>query len=110
MVWVLVASVCLFLACERYQGDISAPLYRDSDLSLVPCAVAGDAAREDLAALGDEEPERLYILVINEGRLVHAEPADFFPDLETPSFIAASAPGIPAVSPVSVSRIGTSIS
>jgi hypothetical protein len=98
---------CLFFARERYQRDVPATLYCYGDLSLVPCAVARYPARKDLAAFGDEEPERLYVFVIDKGGLVDAEPADFFPDLEAPPLVAASTPGIPAVS-VFASAIGWS--
>ena len=72
----------------------------------MPRAVAGYATGKDLAALGDEESERLDVLVINERRLVDAEAAYFFPDLETP-FVRASA--VPAVSSsTAASRVGRS--
>ena len=56
----------------------------------MPGAVAGDAAGKDLAPLGDEEPEGLHVLVIDERCFVDAEPAYLFPDLET-SLVRASA-------------------
>jgi len=99
----------LLLACKGYQRDVPASLHRDGYLSLVPSAVTRYPARKDLAAFGDEESERLYVFIIDKRGLVHAEPTDFFPDLETSSLVAASTPGIPTVSPVFASIIGTPI-
>ena len=42
-------------------------------LPLVPRAAAGDAARNDLAALGDEAAETTHVFVIDEVDLVRAE-------------------------------------
>ncbi len=100
---------CLFLACEWYQRDVPASLHRHGYLSLMPSAVTRYPAWKDFATFGDEESECLYIFVIDKGRLVHTEPADFFSDLEASPFVAASTSGIPAVSPVFSSVIGTSI-
>ena len=79
------------------------------DLPLMPGAITRYAAWKDFATFGDEESECLYIFVIDKGSLVHTEPADFFSDLEASPFVAASTSGIPAVSPVFSSVIGTSI-
>jgi hypothetical protein len=84
----------LFLARKRQERDVSAPLHRDGDLALMPRAVAGDASGKDLATLGDEESERLDVLVINERRLVNAEAADLFPDLKTPLVRASAVPAV----------------
>jgi hypothetical protein len=100
---------CLFLACKGYQRDVPASLHGDGYLSLVPCAVARYPAWKYLAAFCDEEPERLYVFVIDKGGFVHAEPANFFSNLEASSFVASSPPRIPAVSSVFASIIGTSI-
>ena len=45
----------------------------------MPGAVAGDAAGKDLASFGDEEPERLDILVINEFKLLCTESTELSP-------------------------------
>jgi hypothetical protein len=91
----------LFFAGKRNQRDISAALHGHRDFPLVPGAVSRNAARKNFPALGQKEPQRLDVLVINERRLVNAEAADFFSDLKTSSFVRASAvPGVPA------SRIG----
>ena len=58
--------------------------------------VARDAAGKYLAALGQEKAKRLHVLVIDEGCLVHAEPAYFFPYLEPSPLVRAFA--VPAVS------------
>src|SRR5512134_760124 len=99
----------LFLAGEGNERDVPAPLDRDGDLSLVPGAVAGDASGQNLAPLGNEEPERLDVLVIDEGRFVDAEAAHFLADLEpSPLFAARTRSAVisiaPAGSPVSRSR------
>ena len=82
---------CLLFSREGQERDIPAALYRDRYLSLVTCAVAGYAAGKDLAPLGNEEPEGLHVLVIDERRLVHAEAANLFPNLESSLPVRASA-------------------
>jgi len=49
------------------------------ELPLMTGAAAGDAARDDLAALGDEAAQTADVLVVNEVDLVSAELADFPP-------------------------------
>jgi hypothetical protein len=93
----------LFFARERYQGDVSASLDRDGNFPLVSGAVAGYAPGKDFAPLGNEEPQRLDVFVINEGRFVHAEPAYFLSDRES-SFPVAPRSFIFPV-PVSIARI-----
>lgn len=46
-------------------------------------AVARNPSGKDLAALGDEEPERFYVLIVDKRRFVDAETAHLFSDLET---------------------------
>ncbi len=87
----------LLLAREGDERDVPAPLHGNGDLSLMTGAVSRDASRQDFAPLSDEEPERFYILVIDKGRLVYAEAAHLFPDLE-PSPLVASAARPPLVS------------
>ena len=81
----------LLFARERHERNVSAPLHCDRYLPLMPCTVAGDAARKDFASLGQEKAERLHVLVINEGCLVHAEPTHFLPDLEPSPLVRAFA-------------------
>ncbi len=87
----------LLLAGEGNERDVPASLHRDRDLSLMTGAVAGYAAGKYLPAFRQEEPDGFNVLVIYEGRFVHAEPAYFFSDREPPSLVRASAvPGVPA--------------
>src|SRR4029077_19488764 len=61
---------------EREESDVARALDRERDLALVQRAVAADAARGDLATLGDEVLHRLRVLVINDRCLIRAELAD----------------------------------
>jgi len=81
----------LFLAGKGDERDVSAPLHRHGDFPLVPGAIARDASRQDLAALGNEEPQCFDILVIDKGRFIHAEAANFLANLEPSPFVAACA-------------------
>src|SRR3954469_13587676 len=54
------------------QGQLAGALDGRGDLVLVPAAGAGDPARADLAALGDELPQRGDVLVVDELDLVLA--------------------------------------
>src|SRR3954454_7952113 len=54
------------------QRELTRPLDRRGDLVLVPPARSGDAARADLAAIRDELPERVDVLVVDELDLVAA--------------------------------------
>src|SRR4029450_6695754 len=47
--------------------------------ALVTGAAAGDAARNDLAALADEAPQTAHVLEVDDIDLVHAELADLPP-------------------------------
>src|ERR1700709_129018 len=58
------------------QGHLAAVLHGHGDVTLVLAAVAADAARTDLAAVGDELPQQGRVLVVDVGRLVLAELAD----------------------------------
>jgi hypothetical protein len=61
----------------RQQGHRARALDRVRQLALVPGAAAGDTARNDLAALGDEAAQTPDVLVVDEVDLVCAELADF---------------------------------
>src|SRR5829696_4578148 len=54
------------------QGQLAGALDRRGDLVLVPAARARDAARADLATVGDELPQRGDVLVVDELDLVAA--------------------------------------
>src|SRR5579864_9403872 len=60
---------------ERHQRDHARALDRRRHLALMRGAVAADAPRNDLAAVGDEVLQRLRILVIDRDILVGAEAA-----------------------------------
>src|SRR4051794_16911869 len=60
------------LADVGQQRQLAGALDRAGDLVLVPPAGAGDAARADLAAVGDELPEGDDVLVVDELDLVPA--------------------------------------
>src|SRR5262249_43926861 len=61
---------------ERHERDHAGALDRDAHLALMRGAVAADATRNDLAAIGDEVLQRLRILVVDGDVLVGAEAAD----------------------------------
>src|SRR2546423_10310641 len=54
---------------ERQQRDVSRALDRRRQLALMPRAVAGDPARNQLAALGDEAAEQPDVFVIDRNSL-----------------------------------------
>jgi hypothetical protein len=87
----------LLLAGERKQRNIPAALNRNRNFPLVPRAIARNPAGKDLTALRNEEPERFEVLIVDERRLVDAEPAYLFSYLETSPLVRAfSVPGVPA--------------
>src|ERR1700744_175897 len=61
---------------ERHERDHAGALDRRAHLALMRGAVAADATRNDLAAIGDEVLQRLRILVVDGDVLVGAEAAD----------------------------------
>src|SRR5580693_10369245 len=63
---------------ERQQGDIARLLNGVGQPPLMRGADAGNAARDDLAALRYESVQKLYVLVIDVVDLLHAKPANFF--------------------------------
>jgi len=85
------ARACLFLASKGDERDVSAPLYRHGDFSLMPGAVARDAPRQNFTAFGYEESKRFYIFVVDKWRFIHAKAAHFLAYLEPSAFVAAGA-------------------
>src|SRR3989442_15787669 len=63
----------------RNQRDLARALDRDLQLALVHRARAGDSARQDLAALRHEGPDKLHVLLVDVVVLVRAELAYFAP-------------------------------
>src|SRR4051794_11502322 len=83
----------------RQQRDGARPLDRERQLALVPGAVAGDAARDDLAALAQEAAEDARVLVVDQHLLVGAEAAHLAAAHATPA--EAATLGLrPALAPV----------
>src|SRR5207253_8558563 len=64
---------------ERQERHRPRPLDGERQVPLVSRAVAGDAARDDLAPLGEEGPEHARVLVVDHHGLVGAEAADLPP-------------------------------
>src|SRR4051812_282559 len=60
------------VADVREQGQLPRTLHGRGDLVLMAAAGSGDAARADLAAIRDELPERVDVLVVDELDLVAA--------------------------------------
>src|SRR6185295_3065119 len=58
------AAIVLLRRRERHERDLTRALDRDRQLALLLRREARDAARNDLAALGDEELELLGVLVV----------------------------------------------
>jgi len=63
----------------RQQRDRARTLDSVGELALMARATAGDAARNDLPALGDETTQTPDVLVVDEVDLVRAELADLAP-------------------------------
>jgi hypothetical protein len=62
---------------KRQQRNVLCALNGYGQPALVPRACSGHAARKNLPALLDERRQNFGLLVVNEVRLVHAEPANF---------------------------------
>jgi hypothetical protein len=73
----LLSSEILELSGIRHQSHDASVLDRNGDSALVSCAVAGDAAREDLTALGYVAAQTVDIFVVDNFHFVYAELADF---------------------------------
>src|SRR5947209_17917866 len=88
----------------REERDVAAALDGGGHLALVPGAVPRDAARNDLAPLGDEVLELGRVLVVHLERLVGAVPAHLAP-AESPAASAIVAHPAAALA-ASVARAG----
>lgn len=69
---------------------MASALDRLGQFALMDRAIAGDAARDDLAAFGHEPTQHPFVLEIDEVDLVLAEPADFASTLPIPVFASFS--------------------
>src|SRR5712692_8214477 len=63
---------------ERQKGDVAGLLDGVAQAALARSADAGDAARNDLAPLGDERVQHLDVFVVDVVDSLDAEPAHFF--------------------------------
>ncbi len=88
------ARVELEAGCEGEQGDVARLLDGEREATLVAGADAGEAARNDLAALGDEALEEADVAIADGVDLFGAELADLFAAEELAS--AGPPPGPPA--------------
>jgi hypothetical protein len=61
---------------EGHECDVTGALDRGAKLALVSSAIAGDAARNDFPALGDQVPQPLNIFIVDVGDLIRTEAAD----------------------------------
>src|SRR5262245_1584097 len=104
---VLPPAIFVSVGHVRNERDLPRPLERDLQLALVHRAGARDPARQNLAALRDERPEQLHVLVVDVVDLVRAELADFSTPEQRPPLpllpiaallVAAAAATAPATS------------
>src|SRR6266704_7172242 len=61
-----------------HQGEVSCPLDRSRELTLMTRTVARDASRNNFAALGHQVTESPHVFVIDQGQFVGTEPTDLF--------------------------------
>src|SRR5258706_5082732 len=69
----------------RNERELAGAFDRRLQLALVHRTRARDPARQNLAALGNERPEQLHILVIDVVNLIRAELADLAPPEHRPA-------------------------
>src|SRR6185295_13409055 len=85
---------------ERQQRDAARALDRGRQPTLVPRAVAGDPAGDDLPAIADEAPEHAGVLVVDADALLGAEPTHLAPAGAAPAarsaVVAPAPPSAPA--------------
>src|SRR5678809_987940 len=85
----------------RDQRQAAGALDRHRHLPLVLGAVAGDAAGDDLAALGDEVLQGRLVLEVHLGVLLRAEAADLLAAEAAPSAaLVVVHPAVPSAAPV----------
>src|ERR1700722_10826900 len=76
MISIAMSDVSLNRCCKRQQGDVAGFQNGVGKAALVRRADAGNAARNDFAALGDEGLKRTHVLIVDVVHLFHAEAAD----------------------------------
>src|SRR5262245_40572418 len=79
------SAISISICHIRNQRDLTGALDRGLQLALMHRAGARDAARQNLAALGDERPDELHVLVVDVVDLVRAELADLAAAEEGPA-------------------------
>src|SRR6185312_445058 len=83
--------ICLLAQRIGQEAQEARTLDRLRELALLLGRDRGDAARHDLAALGDEALQQLHVLVVDLGRVRAREGAGFAPAEERPPRGRASA-------------------
>src|SRR5882757_4655795 len=107
---VSIIYVWLLIGRERKHGRDAGALDRVLELALVQRARSGDAARKNLAALGDELLQRLDVFVVDVLELLDAELADALAAKEELLLAAlraaraTAAAGIPATATAATTR------
>jgi hypothetical protein len=66
----------LTLGGEGHEGNVAGTFDRRAELALVSGTIAGDAARDDLATLGDQIAQTFNVLIIDIDDLICTKPAD----------------------------------
>ena len=76
-----VASLCRLsaLGCERHERDVAGALNGSTELALMSSTIAGDAAWNDLPALGDQVAQAFNVFIVDIRDLIRTETANFFP-------------------------------
>jgi len=85
------SAIKLEARCERKQGNVARLLDRKRKAALMPGANARQAARNNLAALGDEALKQANVTVRDRVDLLCAELADLLAAEELPSARTAGA-------------------
>src|SRR5713226_82929 len=87
--------IALLLHAVGQEAEIAGALDRLRQLALLFGRDRGDAARYDLAALGDEALQQLHVLVVDLGRVRAGERTGLAPTEERPACGCAAAAAIP---------------
>jgi hypothetical protein len=65
------------LGGERHEGNVAGALDGRAELALMAGTIAGDAAWNDFAALGDQIPQTFNVFVVDVFDLIGTEATDF---------------------------------
>jgi hypothetical protein len=77
------------IGCNRKKCNVPSAFDCLGNLSLVSCTVAGDASRNDLAALGNKKAECAWLFVVN-GQVFLCTKAAYFTTLKWSPFAWAA--------------------